>query len=187
MGIGTLIKQRAVFFDRDGVLNQAIIRNAKPYPPAHLAEVIIPEDANAALNALKSAGFLLIGATNQPDVARGTASKQTVETINHYLLTQLPLNEIRVCFHDSKDQCLCRKPLPGLLTQAAVAHHIDLARSVMIGDRWKDIDAGKGAGCKTIWLKQSYDEQTPEAPDFIAHSLTESAKWILTQMKYWEV
>lgn len=179
MGIGTLMKRKAIFLDRDGVLNQAIIKNGKPYPPASIDELTIPNDVQKALYILKSAGFLLIGATNQPDVARGTTSKAVVEAINAKLMANLPLDEIRVCYHDDADNCECRKPSPGLLTQAAAEHGIDLAHSFMIGDRWKDIDAGQKAGCKSIWINNNYLEKQPDAPDFIAASLTEAANWIL--------
>lgn len=174
------MKRRALFLDRDGVLNQAIIKNGKPYPPASLAELVIPSDAKTALQLMKDAGFLLIGATNQPDVARGTTTRDTVDAINALLMAHLPLDEIRVCFHDDIDRCHCRKPLPGLLTDAADKYDIDLKNSIMIGDRWKDIEAGKNAGCKTILIAQEYAEQRPErAPDFIASTLTEAAQWAI--------
>lgn len=178
MGIRPLNKTKAIFLDRDGVLNHAIIKNGKPYPPSTLAELSIPDDAYSALNALKAAGYLLIGATNQPDVARGTTEKKWVETINSMLMEKLPLDEIRVCYHDDADECECRKPLPGLLTQAANAYNIDLEKSIMIGDRWKDIEAGYKAGCKTIWINHHYQEKSPSQPDLIVSSLTEAANWI---------
>jgi len=175
------MQQRAVFLDRDGVLNHAVVKNGKPYPPANLAELSIPDDAVSALTALKSAGFLLIGATNQPDVARGTTTQASVEAINNKLMDLLPLDTILVCYHDDADQCDCRKPLPGLMLSAAAKHHIDLTNSFMIGDRWKDITAGQNAGCKTIWLKQNYDEKGPDKPaDFITNNLTTAVQWINT-------
>jgi D-glycero-D-manno-heptose 1,7-bisphosphate phosphatase len=174
------MQKKAVFLDRDGVLNAAIIKNGKPYPPASLEELRIPQDVPSALAKLKSAGFILIGATNQPDVARGTTSRALVDTINTEIMKTCPLDEIRVCFHDDVDECHCRKPLPGLLLDAAKDYAIDLQQSVMIGDRWKDIEAGQRAGCKTIWLNQNYAEKTPEiAPSFIATTLTEAVGWIL--------
>ena len=174
------MRRKAIFLDRDGVLNLAIVRNGKPYPPANLNELSIPADAYTALTLLKSAGFVLIGATNQPDVARGKTPQSQVEAINQALMAQLPLDAMRVCYHDDADACACRKPLPGLLTQAAIDYHIDLSQSFMIGDRWKDISAGQLAGCKTIWLKQNYDEPEPPTPaDFITHSLHDAATWIL--------
>lgn len=178
MGISQ-VKRKAIFLDRDGVLNNVIIINGKPYPPRSVTELAIPNDALSALTMLKSAGFLLIGATNQPDVSRGTTSRAVVEAINAQLMTQLPLDEIRVCYHDDADQCFCRKPLPGLLLQAAEQHQIDLGQSFMVGDRWKDIEAGQQAGCKTSWIRQSYQEKIPVTSDFTASSLTLVARWIL--------
>ena len=171
---------KAVFLDRDGVLNQSVIRNGKPYPPASLADVKIIDGVANALNKLHAAGFLLLVVTNQPDVARGTTKIKTVEEINNYLQQHLILDDIFVCYHDDNDQCNCRKPLPGLFLQAATKYGINLAESFMVGDRWRDIDAGKNANCKTIWIDVGYDERAPSsAPDFIAKSLAEAADWIL--------
>ena len=144
--------QQAVFLDRDGVINRAVIREGKPYPPDSLNELEIPPENKPALDALNQVGFLLIGITNQPDVARGKQRKEVVEEINHYIKSILPITEIYVCYHDKPDHCNCRKPLPGLLLKAAKIHHIDLNQSIMIGDRWKDIEAGQNAGCKTIFI-----------------------------------
>lgn len=171
------LKTKAVFLDRDGVLNHAIVKNGKPYPPSTWDELQIVEDAFEALTILQECNFLLIGATNQPDVARGTTTKAFVESINAWVLQQLPLHSIKVCYHDDGDQCVCRKPSPGLLLQAAVEYNLDLTKSYMIGDRWKDIDAGKNAGCRTVWLNRAYIEKQPAA-DFMSKSLLEAAKWI---------
>ena len=149
-------KRRAVFLDRDGVLNRAIIRDGRPHTPATLDELQILPGVAEALGALRRAGFLLIGVTNQPDVARGTQERRVVEDINQALVTALPLDEIRVCYHDDPDGCDCRKPLPGLLTKAAVELDVDLPTSIMIGDRWKDIEAGYNAGCKSILINWDY-------------------------------
>lgn len=170
--------KKAIFLDRDGVLNNAIIKNGKPYPPANLAEVVIADDVLPALTDLASLGYLLIGATNQPDVARGSTLQSTVDAINQYLLQQLPLLEINVCYHDDVDACQCRKPAPGLLIEAAKRYDIDLNESIMIGDRWKDIAAGSAAGCKTIWLDRGYQEPKPNEVDYIATSMREAANWV---------
>jgi D-glycero-D-manno-heptose 1,7-bisphosphate phosphatase len=175
------MQQKAVFLDRDGVLNDSIIRNGKPYPPATLAELVVPDDVLPALQLLKSHGYLLIGATNQPDVARGYTTLEIVESINQALMQSLPLDDMRVCYHDDKDACFCRKPGPGLLLSAAHEHDINLDDSIMIGDRWKDIEAGQKAGCKTIWLDKKYQEMKPKSkPDFTAASLLEAAQWIVS-------
>ena len=170
---------RAVFLDRDGVINRAFVREGKSYPPASLAEVEILPQVELALNNLKTAGYLLIVVTNQPDVATGKTSKLVVEQINHYLGKSLPIDEFRTCYHDDKDRCQCRKPLPGALFDAAIEYHIDLKRSFMIGDRWKDIEAGRAAGCKTFFINYGYQEKQPDYPDFIVASLAEAAEIII--------
>jgi D-glycero-D-manno-heptose 1,7-bisphosphate phosphatase len=175
------MKHKAVFLDRDGVLNHAVVRDGKPYPPATLDELTIPYDAKLSLHRLRTAGFILIVATNQPDVARKKTSIEQVEMINETLKITLNLDDIRVCYHDDNEACPCRKPKPGLITQAALDHQINLSESFMIGDRWKDIEAGIDAGCKTIWLCNDYDEpKPPRSADFTATSLSEAAEWIIT-------
>lgn len=172
--------KKAIFLDRDGVLNAAIVKNGKPYPPRTLTEVIIGEEVLPALQQLKGAGFLLIGITNQPDVARGQSSHQQVESINALLMAKLPIDEIRVCYHDDDDGCHCRKPLPGLILAAAADWKINLTHSYMIGDRWKDIDAGYAAGCQTVWIEAGYQERPPQPPaTFKVRDLLEAARSIL--------
>ncbi len=138
--------RRAVFLDRDGVLNRAIVRNGKPYPPASIEQLEIPSDVPDALQELKGHGFELIVVTNQPDVARGTQSRQMVEQMNQRLKSLLPLDDVFVCYHADQDKCTCRKPQPGLLLQAAKKLNIDLSGSFMVGDRWRDVEAGQNAG-----------------------------------------
>lgn len=175
--------RRAVFLDRDGVINRAVVRDGKPYPPANLAELeILPGVANA-LVALHEAGFLLIVVTNQPDVARGTTPMAVVEKINNHLVSCLPIDEFRTCYHDSADGCDCRKPLPGAIITAAGKHGIDLGESYMVGDRWRDIEAGQRAGCKTIFIDYGYKEKQPESVDYRVKSLEEASKIILGEMK----
>lgn len=176
-------KNKAVFLDRDGVINAVILRNGKPYPPANVAELVILDGVKIALENLKQAGFLLIVVTNQPDIARGTASQETIDKIHQFLLKQLPLNEIRVCIHDDMDECSCRKPKPGLLLQAAKDYNIDLKQSYMIGDRWRDINAGQSAGCLSIFLDYGYLEKQPEVPDYVVQSLQQAADWIIKKVK----
>ncbi|HEY2817074.1 MAG TPA: transaldolase [Casimicrobiaceae bacterium] len=170
---------RAVFLDRDGVVNSAIIRDGKPYPPAGLAELQIPAGTREALLRLKGAGYALIVVSNQPDVARGQTSRETVEAINSRLAATLPIDEFRTCFHDGDGCCDCRKPKPGMLLAAAQSHGIDLARSFMIGDRWRDIDAGVAAGCKTIFLDADYSERRPAKFDYAVASLPQAVDVIL--------
>lgn len=165
--------KRAVFLDRDGVINRVVVRDGKPYPPACLADLEILPGVCGALGALREAGFMLIVVTNQPDVARGITPKAVVEEINDYLIRHLPIDEFRTCYHDGKDGCDCRKPLPGALVAAAGQHDIDLGASYMVGDRWRDIEAGQRAGCKTVFVDYGYAERQPEAVDYRVQSLAE--------------
>ena len=172
---------RAVFLDRDGVLNEAVVRNGRPYPPAGLEELVIVADAGAALGLLQGAGYRLVVATNQPDIARGTTPRERVTELNRYLQDRLPLDAVEVCEHDDADQCACRKPAPGLLTRAAARDGIDLAASFMVGDRWRDIEAGRRAGCRTVLIGDGYGEAFKSLPDTAVRSLTDAAAWILAQ------
>ena len=170
---------RAVFLDRDGVLNRAIIRDGRPHPPASVGEVEIMPGADQALRRLRQAGFRLVVVTNQPDVARGTQTARGVEAINAALAAALPIDEFRVCCHDDADGCGCRKPAPGMLLDAAAASGLSLQESVLIGDRWRDIEAGRRAGCRAVLLGDGYHERAAIEPHARAASLTEAADWIL--------
>jgi transaldolase len=172
----------AVFLDRDGVLNTAVVRDGKPYPPASVDDLVIAPDAVQALRRLRAAGYRLVVVTNQPDVARGTQRREVVEGINAALAAALPLDEIRVCYHDDRDGCACRKPAPGLLTQSP--EH-DLARSVMVGDRWRDVEAGRRAGVgASILIDREYAEPPGADPDVRVRSLTEAVDWILLSHRF---
>ena len=174
--------QRAVFLDRDGVINQAIVRDGKPYPPASVDELVIVPEAPQALEDLKRAGFLLIVVTNQPDIARGKQSLTAVEAIHQALREALPIDDFFLCPHDDADGCDCRKPHPGLLLRCAEKYQVDLPRSFMVGDRWRDIEAGANAGCATVWLDYGYREKRSSvAPSATVASLRAAADWILRQ------
>lgn len=182
MGVGASVNSapRAVFLDRDGVLNRAIVRDGKPYPPATLAELEIVEGAADGLARLKDLGFLLLVVTNQPDVARGTQSLEAIQGMHDVMRQTLPLDDFLICPHDDRDGCHCRKPAPGLLTEAQQRYGIDLSRSFMIGDRWRDVDAGQAAGCRTVFLDLNYRERGPSAPpDARVGSLPEAVDWIV--------
>jgi D-glycero-D-manno-heptose 1,7-bisphosphate phosphatase len=171
------VKRRAVFLDRDGVLNAAIVRDGKPYPPASVEEMTILPGVADALRRLRAAGYALVVVTNQPDVARGVQRRAVVEAINVRLRRVLPIDEIRVCYHDDRDACGCRKPQPGMLLQ--VPHH-DLAESVVVGDRWRDIEAGRRAGVRaTVLIDGGYAESLCSEPDARVRTLREAADWIL--------
>ena len=171
--------RRAVFLDRDGVINRAVVREGKPTPPATLAELEILPGVAEALDRLKEAGFRLIVVTNQPDVARGTQTRAAVEAMHAALQAQLPIDEIRVCYHDSRDGCACRKPQPGMLLAAAAEYGLELSASYLIGDRWRDIEAGQRAGCTSLFIDYHYAEPPPAEPCVHVASLTAAEVWIL--------
>jgi len=170
----------AVFLDRDGVINRAVVRDGKPFPPSSLEELeILPQVASSLLD-LKAHGFALYVVTNQPDVARATQTREAVESIHQALTSSLPIEDIFVCYHDDSDHCACRKPNPGLLFEAQRKHNLDLSRSFVVGDRWRDIDAGHNAGCKTILIDYGYKERKPaQPPEATVRSLREAADWII--------
>ena len=174
--------QRAVFLDRDGVINQAIVRGGKPYPPANVDELVMQADAPAALQTLKQAGFLLLVVTNQPDIARGKQTLAAVEAIHQALQKALPLDDFFLCPHDDRDHCACRKPHPGLLLSGAAKYQVDLSRSFMVGDRWRDIEAGAKAGCATILIDFGYQEKRSSVqPSATVDSLRAAVDWIREQ------
>jgi D-glycero-D-manno-heptose 1,7-bisphosphate phosphatase len=173
--------RRAIFLDRDGVINRPLIRDGKPFPPVSVDEFEILSGVTEACEALKRLGFLLVVATNQPDVGRGTLVREEVETVHRWLLQQLPIDCLMVCFHGGAafgDPCACRKPQPGMLLEAAEALKIDLAKSFMIGDRWRDVDCGFNAGCQTIFIDWGYEEKLNRDPDFRARDLLGAAQLI---------
>jgi len=173
---------RAVFLDRDGVLNEVVLRDGRPYPPASLAELRLMPSVDQCLADLKRLGYLLIVVTNQPDVARGKQTKAAVEEMNAFLSSRLPIDDTYVCYHDDTDHCGCRKPAPGLLLSAASKHGIKLTESFLIGDRWRDVEAGTRAQCKTLLVDYGYAERHPETrPTFQTNSLRGAVDWIIAQ------
>ena len=176
---------RIVFLDRDGVINRALEHESKPYPPRSLDEFEIYPEVPAACAKLKAAGFLLIVATNQPDVGRGTLEQSVVEKIHAHMTAQLPIDRVEVCYHAGHvpGECDCRKPKPGMLLKAARDFGADLAQCWMVGDRWRDVDSGHAAGCKTIFIDRGYAEELRKQPDFRAKNLAEAAEIILSHGK----
>jgi D-glycero-D-manno-heptose 1,7-bisphosphate phosphatase len=169
----------AVLLDRDGVLDEAVLVDGRPRPPAGPGDLRLLPGAAAACRRLRAAGLPLIVVTNQPDVARGTADMATVDAINRELRRRLPLDDVLVCPHDDADRCGCRKPAPGLLRAAARAWALDPRRSVMVGDRWRDVEAGRSAGCATVLIGDGYGERAGCAADLVAGSLAEAVGWIV--------
>ncbi len=174
---------KAVFLDRDGVINRAYTNNKKPIPPSTIHELVILPRVEESLNLLKSEGFKLIVVTNQPDVSRGKTSKENVELINSTLLSKLEIDRFYTCYHDSHHLCSCRKPKPGLLIQASNDYNIDAANSFLIGDRRTDILAGNSFGCKTFFIDYNYAEEKPTTMNYISKDLWDATQKIITLSK----
>ena len=172
---------RAVFLDRDGVINKAHMVDGKPYPPRNLDELELIPGVDHAILQLRDHDYFCIVITNQPDVARGKTSRETVESINQFLIQNLAIHEIISCYHDDHENCGCRKPKPGSLLKAALKYNVDLNKSFMVGDRWRDIEAGENAGCKTFFIDYQYNEKQPQNPTYKVASLTDVVNIILNE------
>jgi D-glycero-D-manno-heptose 1,7-bisphosphate phosphatase len=168
----------AVFLDRDGVIVVPEFRDRKSFAPRRLADFKLYPEAAASLQRLKRAGFLLAVVTNQPDVGSGVTPRAEVDAMHEIMRRELPVDAIKSCFHTRADRCDCRKPKPGMILEAASELGIDLARSYMVGDRKGDVDAGRAAGCTTVFIDLGYAEPAPTA-DYIVYSLAEAAHLII--------
>lgn len=174
----------AVFLDRDGVLNECRVIDGRPFPPLSPDEFTLLPGVTDACRRMKDAGFMLVVATNQPDIGRGTQSLETVKAMHDILCGSLPIDAIYMCPHGGDPPCDCRKPKPGMLHQAARDLGIDLRRSFMIGDRWRDIDCGHAAGCQTVFIDYQYDEALRQTPDAVVSNIAQAADWILSHSPY---
>ncbi|HEX4697133.1 MAG TPA: HAD family hydrolase [Candidatus Udaeobacter sp.] len=177
------VTRRAVFLDRDGVLNRAVIRNGRPYPPIRLEEFELDSDAAAGCARLKAANFILVVITNQPDVGRGTQTRETVEAMHSKLRSVIPsIDRIEICYHAGElhgEPCECRKPRAGMILRAAAELNIDLPASYVIGDRWRDVDCARAAGCRAIFIDRGYEEKLREQPDFTVANFNDAVHAIL--------
>ena len=173
--------KRAVFLDRDGTINRAVVRDRRPYPPVMLDEFELLPGAEQTIEALREAGFLIIVVTNQPDVSTGVQRRDVVEAMHDKLRAAGLCDDIKVCYHTDADGCECRKPKPGMLIEAAREWRVNLADSFMVGDRWRDVAAGKAAGCFTYFIDCEYRERRAACPDAIVGSLEEAGMLILRE------
>jgi len=143
---------RAIFLDRDGVINKARIENGLAYSPRTLEEFELNPGVKESIEHFKKLGFKVIVVTNQPEISRGLLKQEELDKMHAHLKSELKVDDIMVCFHDDHHNCECRKPKPGMLLEAAKKWNIDLTKSYMVGDRWKDVEAGKKAGCQTVLI-----------------------------------
>jgi D-glycero-D-manno-heptose 1,7-bisphosphate phosphatase len=167
----------AVFLDRDGVINEVVFRDGKPVSPRSVAEFVFAAGIQVAVKRLKMADFLVFVVTNQPDIARQKMEQSVVDQISDQVRQTLPIDELRVCPHDDHDGCTCRKPRPGMLIELAAQWQVDLDRSFIVGDTWKDMEAGSRARCRTILLTRDYNQGT--ASDFAVPDISAAADLIL--------
>ena len=178
------VLRQAVFLDRDGVLNEAVRSDGIPVPPPTVDEFCLINGVVDAVDRLRAAGFFMVVVTNQPDVARGKQTIAVVEAMHDKLRSKLMIDDIITCFHDDVDACECRKPKPGMLTDAIRRHSIDPSRSFMVGDRWRDVTAGRLAGCTTILVGPDWETPMPDAPDLRARDLGEAAEKIISSRNH---
>ncbi len=168
--------KRAVFLDRDGVINHSVIIDGVPKPPASVEQVEIIEGVVDSIQLLKFHEFIPVVVTNQPEVARGTTSRAHIEAINSFIGGATNIEHFYTCFHDDADECDCRKPAPGLIFRAAIDLDLDVANSFLVGDRWRDVSAGQNAGCRTFFIDYSYLERAPLLPFTRVSSLLEAVQ-----------
>ena len=173
------VLRRAVFLDRDGVINEAVVRDGKPYPPQSMVELRLLPGVEEAIRKFKELEFVVIVVTNQPDIRTGLQRLDVVEEMHRKLMEWLPIDAIKVCYHIDDDGCDCRKPKTGMIRDAAREYDVDLTASFMVGDRWRDIEAGIGAGCHSLFIDYGYDEGRPKGNFDTVSGLLEAAQIIL--------
>ena len=167
-----ILIMKAIFLDRDGVLNKPNIIENKPYAPRSFKDFILYPDVKNIVSNLKQLTYKLIVVTNQKDVGEGITSRKILNKMHSYLKKQLPLDAIYVC--TCTDNCYSYKPNPGMLIRAKRKWKIDLGKSFIIGDSWRDVGAGINAGCKTIFIDRKYNMPMPYEPNYKVKSLSEA-------------
>lgn len=155
------MSQKTIFLDRDGVINKIVFREGRPTSPRHIDEFEIVAGVEESLKRLHAAGFMLFVVTNQPELARGLLTAESLRLMTERIMRTLIVDDVRVCPHDGHDGCSCRKPQPGMLVQLARDYDLALEESYIVGDTWKDTWAGRSAGCRSIILDRWYNRDDP--------------------------
>jgi D-glycero-D-manno-heptose 1,7-bisphosphate phosphatase len=171
--------RRAVFLDRDGVINANVLRDGRPVAPTRLEDFVLLPGVEAAVARLKQADYDVIVVTNQPDVETGRTARAVIEAMHDHMRTRLAVDDVKACYHTDAAGCDCRKPKPGMILQAAAERDISLSRSWVVGDRWRDIEAGRRSGCQTIFVEAGFEQDGPNRPHQIVASLPEAVARIL--------
>ena len=164
---------KAVFLDRDGVINHTLLRRGAQRAPQDLGEWRWIDGVHDTLRELHARGYVLLVCTNQPDVSRGWQTREQVDAFHALVMRELPVARIYACFHDDSEACACRKPKPGMLLQGARDFGVDLAQSFMVGDRASDIEAGRSAGCRTVFVRHPHDTSPTPGADYEITRLVE--------------
>jgi D-glycero-D-manno-heptose 1,7-bisphosphate phosphatase len=177
---GLRMRRKAVFLDRDGVIAIPEFRNGRSFAARTVADFRLYPEAATSLHKLKRAGFVLAVVTNQPDVGLGLIHRSEVDKMHAIIARELPVDAIKACFHQQSEGCACRKPKPGMLIEAAEELGIDVSQSFMVGDRASDVEAGRAAGCATVFIDLAYDaELMPKNADYVVGSIAQAADIIL--------
>lgn len=171
-----MVATKAIFLDRDGVINNPVISEGKPYAILRIGQIHVIDGIKELIERWHIEGYFVFMVSNQPDIANHIVSQSKVNKINNYLKSQVLLDDIFVCPHNDADKCNCRKPKTGLFLQANEKYEIDFSQSYVIGDRWKDIEAGKNIGCKTIFVDYDYKEKKPKNPDIVVTKVSDIDK-----------
>jgi D-glycero-D-manno-heptose 1,7-bisphosphate phosphatase len=168
------LKKRCVFLDRDGVINQSIIVNKKPFSPRTKSEFKFIPNIKNLISKIVELNFYTIIITNQPDIATAHLDEEMLKYFHDKIRRKIPITDIFVCRHISSQNCFCRKPKPGLILEAAKKYNIDLKKSYLIGDRWKDINAANEVGCHSIFIDYDYTEKLETKPNNHVKSMAEA-------------
>ena len=166
------MKRAAAFLDRDGILSELVLRDGQRSSPRRLADFKVASGATHAVERLRQCGLSVFVVSNQPDVARGHLPAAELEAMMQHLRARVPVDDVMVCEHDDAEGCDCRKPKPGMLVRLAERWGVDLERSFMVGDSWRDVGAGRSAGCRTLLIGAA-DVGRPAA-DLVVGSLEEA-------------
>ncbi len=186
----------AVFVDRDGVINELVPDpvSGRPESPLRPGDVRLVPGASAALGRLASAGWRLVGVSNQPAAAKGLVSLEDLQALHARVLELLAAEGVRfdafkICLHHPEGvvqeltvECDCRKPAPGMLLEAARELDLDPAASWMVGDTDGDVAAGRAAGCHTVLVEypgSAHKRDSDPHPDTIVRNLAAAASVIL--------
>lgn len=170
--------KRAVFIERDGVLNEVRPGPKNQIPPLTLEEFKVRKEAEPSLAKLKKAGFVLIVTTNQPGLSSGSQSRRELDRMHDQLRRAFPIDDIMVCPHDESDHCPCHKPRPGLLIEAAFKWHLNIDQSYVVSDKWQDAEAARTAGCTSLLIQSPWVGKVHH--DFVLKDLAAVAEKILS-------